>query len=98
MRVTRHRTGIAQTQVDILVTVDIGESRTTRRIKYERKRPRPAAHPWHRHTTDKRVSGLCVCRRLGVRVDEALRFDLHQRGEASTVNGAHQASILPFVE
>ena len=49
-RVSDHRTGIAQTKIDVLIAVHIDESTTISSLDEERERTRPACHPRHRDT------------------------------------------------
>ena len=75
---TSHCPGIAEAQVDIFVAVDIGKARTTGCIKHHRKRPRPAAHPRHRHPCQQCGRRRGVCPRFWVRTHEPLCLAEHQ--------------------
>ena len=48
-RVARHRGGVAEAEVDVLVPVHVAEPRTLRLGGEDGKAARPADHPGHRH-------------------------------------------------
>ena len=50
-RVTGHRAGVAEAEVDVVDAVDVDEVGAVRRIDEDRERARPAGHPVHRHST-----------------------------------------------
>jgi hypothetical protein len=48
-RVTRHRRGVAEAEVDVLVPVHVAEARSLRVGREDREAAGPADHPRHRH-------------------------------------------------
>jgi len=48
-RMAEHRARIAETEVDVAVSVDVGKRRAARLLHVQRKRCRPILHPVQRH-------------------------------------------------
>jgi len=55
-----HRPGVAEAEVDVVVTVDIGEVGAGRGLHVERERAGPADHPVHGHAGQERSPRPCV--------------------------------------
>ena len=49
---TKHRAGVAQAKIYVLMTVNIGEARPFGTLDEEWRRHRPIAHPVHGHTVE----------------------------------------------
>ena len=56
-RVTGHRAGVAEAEVDVGVTVDVDEVSVVRLLDEDRHAARPSLHPVHRHTADEGCLG-----------------------------------------
>ncbi|MOA01267.1 hypothetical protein D3C78_1206610 [compost metagenome] len=68
-----HAAGVAEAEVEVLVTVDVEEAGALGALDEQRCRRRPVAHPVHRHAAEQRLAGA-LGQRHGLRVggDEAL--------------------------
>ena len=51
-RVTRHRTGVAEREVDVGVPVEVGDAAARRLGEEDREAAGPLGHPGHRHAAD----------------------------------------------
>ena len=82
-----HRAGIAQTEVDVLVPVDVDDPRSRCHGRKDGEPPGPAGHPVHRHATEqrrRRPSRELAGR--GMALGEALFLGRDELGEALTVD------------
>ena len=87
-RVPGHRAGVAEAQVDVLVSVDVGEAGARCLGDEDRERARPLDHPVHRHAGQERAAGALVQRlRARVQLDEPGLLAGLQRGQAAAVHG-----------
>jgi hypothetical protein len=68
-----HRSGVSQTQIEILPSINIAEMSSFGLCNEKRKCPGPSHHPVHRHTAQEVSLGLLEQRqRPGVLLNEAL--------------------------
>ena len=87
-RVPGHRAGVAEAQVDVLDSVDVGEAGAGRLGDEDRERARPLDHPVHRHTGQERAPGALVQRlRAWVQLDEPGLLAGLQGGQPAAVHG-----------
>lgn len=87
--VAGHCPGIAETEIEVSVPVDVGEVRATALLYEDRKATGPLGHPVHRHAFEQMRPGA-FSERPGFRVrrlEAALLFDV-QPGESGSVNHA----------
>ena len=86
-RMSGHRTGVAEAEVDVLVAVDIDDARALRLGQEERVRAGPAHHPRHRYAAQQR-SARAVGERPRARADggEGLRLACRQRRKPTAVD------------
>ena len=67
-----HRAGVAETEVGVLVAVDVAQRRVPGRLDDEREGHRPVAHPMHRHAVVETSDAVTrLLQRSRVRVDIA---------------------------
>ena len=91
-RVPGHGAGVAQAQVDVLETVDVGQPRAGGVVDEERERPGPPGHPRHRHPGQERAVGLRgELGGAGVQLGEAGLLGGTELGETLTVDHARQS-------
>ena len=87
--VAGHGAGVAEGEVDVLVSVDVHEPVAVRPVQVEREATAPLVHPGHGDPAEE-VSGLLeqgAGRRVRLRVRGALPLD--ERGQLGAVDGAH---------
>ncbi len=85
--VPRHRTGVAEAEVDVLDAVDVDESRPGRLRDVDREGTGPPRHPGHRHAGDQMGRPLGSHRgRTRMELDEMGPLGAQQLGEAVTVD------------
>src|SRR5450432_1764459 len=85
-----HGAGVAETQIDVVVAVNVGEVRAVSRLDEDGKRPGPFFHPVHRHTAKQRV--LCTMVESGglrMVADEPIVFTFVQAAELFSVDSRH---------
>ncbi len=88
-----HGTRVAQTEIDVVETVDIGEVASASSVEEERERAGPAGHPGHGHAAEQVGLGLFgQHRRVGVGGDEALLFFCVFRPKKLSINHEYQYS------
>ena len=75
----RHRAGVAETEVDVLVPVHVAEARALRIGCEDREAAGPPDHPVHRNAAEQRpLRPLAQLRRARMLVAEPLQLTLHQ--------------------
>ena len=82
-RVAEHGAGVAQAEVDVLMTVHVEETRTLGAFDEQRHWRRPIGHPVHRYAAVQRVTGA-FGQRHGLRIAGQEQFAL---GSDETING-----------
>jgi len=71
-RVPRHRSRVAQAQIDVFAAIDVDETGALRRFHKNRERPCPFFHPVHRNAAKQRAFGALIeFRRAGMLRDKA---------------------------
>jgi hypothetical protein len=86
--VAGHRAGVAQAEVDVLVSVDAGEPGTGGLIDEQGKRAGPFDHPVHRHAVEEgRLGALVECVRTRMFGREPSGLVGHVAGETPAVEG-----------
>ena len=85
--VPRHRSGVAEAEVDVLVPVDVDDTRALRLGQEERVRAGPAHHPRHRDAAEQRSAGA-LRERARARPDggERIRLACRQRRKPTAVD------------
>src|SRR5580765_7509379 len=86
----RHRPGIAETKIDIAMSIHIKKVHSLRLTHKWRKRPSPLHHPVHGHAAKQRLaSTLKHSFRFRTVMDVALLLALHKGLQTTAVNGFH---------
>lgn len=82
-----HRAGVAEAEIDVAMTVDVGKRRAAGFLHVERERGRPVLHPVQRHA-EQQVLGRFRGQRAGNRhgFGERLAFAIEQRAGADEVD------------
>jgi len=91
-RVAEHAAGVAQAEVDVLVAVDIMETRPLGALDEQRTGRRPIGHPVHRHAAEQRLASALGQRlRARVALQEArlLGSEELRHGLAADATGSH---------
>ena len=84
----RHRAGVAEAEVDVLVRVDVDEARAFRLLHEHREASRPLAHPVHGDALEqRRPRALGQLAGARVRLDEARLLARVQLGETGDRHG-----------
>ncbi len=86
--VTRHRAGVAEAEVDVVMAVDAAEGCARRGLDERRERPGPLDHPGHGDAFEERTPGLLEQGGgAGMLRDEPLGLGGHQGGEVGAIDG-----------
>ena len=85
--VPRHRPGVSQGEVDVLVAVDVGDPIPTRRLQIEGVATGPLVHPGHGDAAEEVVGGLVGAARSRGALAVHVAFARDQRGQAHPVDG-----------
>src|SRR4051794_25312491 len=97
----RHRAGVAEAEVHVVVAVYVSEVRTGGLRGGDRERAGPLRHPGHRHAAEQRSPRpLEELRRARMGRDEALLLLAQKPGEAGAVDSAQlpgSATLTAFV-
>ncbi len=95
--VARHRAGVAEAEVHVLVPVDVGEARPVRLVDVDRELTRPAHHPVHGHAVQQRAArALEDLERAGVSLAERRQLAAHQLAQPGAVDLAHRRIVWSY--
>src|SRR5256885_1647436 len=85
-----HRAGIAETEVDVTMSVDVVKVRSLGLADERRERSGPLHHPVHGHTREQRLlAAFEKSFRFRTLIDEALLLALHEGLKAGAVWEGH---------
>ena len=82
----RHRPGITEAEIEIPMSVHVGQVRALGALRKDRETARPSAHPVHRYATEQRPASPRV----------QLEGSRMTRGEAALFLGEERPQSLPI--